>query len=93
MLETCGVKVNFTWKEHILTGDPWTITVLNLIRCFAVHLKEWLDQNQEGLAKYSEQAGEAIHHSFKVILLSVYCITDLHHLHLTHHMHLYHTGT
>ena len=73
MLKTCGAKVNFTWKEHILTGDPWTITVLNLIRCFAVHLKEWLDQNQEGLAKYSEQAGEAIHHSFKVILPSVYC--------------------
>ena len=50
MKEVYKVKVTFTWKEHILTS----------------HLEEWLDQNQTGLAKFSEQAGEAVHHSFKV---------------------------
>ena len=50
MLATCGQKVSFTWKEHIL----------------ACHLEKRLDDHQEGLAKYSEQAGESIHHSFKV---------------------------
>ena len=44
------VKVSFTWKENILT----------------CHLEEWLNENQQGLAKFSEQAGEAVHHSFKV---------------------------
>ena len=37
------VKVSFTRKEHILT----------------CHLEEWLDENQQRLAKFSEQAGEA----------------------------------
>ncbi len=50
MLVTCGQQVAFTWKEHILT----------------CHLEEWLDTHQEGLAKYSEQASESIHHTFKV---------------------------
>ena len=50
MKEVCGVKVSYTWKEHILT----------------CHLEEWLDMNKQGLAKFSEQAGEAVNHSFKV---------------------------
>ena len=41
---------------------------------YAAHLEDWLDAHKEGLAKYSEQAGEAIHHSFKVMSCSA-CTT------------------
>jgi hypothetical protein len=50
MMTACGAKFSFTWKEHIV----------------ACHLEPWLDEHGEGLAKYSEQASESIHHWFKV---------------------------
>ena len=50
MSNVYGVKMSITWKEHIVCA----------------HLEEWLDIHKTGLALYSEQAGESIHHKYKV---------------------------
>ena len=50
MKDVCGQKPGFTWKEHILV----------------THLEPWLDAHKVGLAKYSEQASESIHHVHEV---------------------------
>ena len=31
----------------------------------SAHLEDWLDEHQEGLGKYAEQAGESVHHTFQ----------------------------
>ena len=50
MMAAFGLKVGYSWKEHVLL----------------VHLEPWLEVNQIGLASLSEQASESIHHVHNV---------------------------
>ena len=50
MMDAFGLKVGYSWKEHVLL----------------VHLEPWLEVNQIGLASLSEQASESIHHVHNV---------------------------
>ena len=45
-----AVGLLITLQEHIISA----------------HLEDWLDDHQEGLGKYAEQAAESVHHTFNI---------------------------